>query len=101
MGDFSVNGDIKLDWLIGSVFMEEKVLAVIRENSSCPDGENIDRATILGDVCDSLDVVNMAWDLEIELDCELSEDDLGKFLSGKTVGELVDHICAVVKSAKK
>ena len=73
--------------------MEERIMAVIRENA---DGE-IDRSTILGDVCDSLDVVNMTWDLEQELDVDLDEEEMSKFLNGKTVGECVDHLISLTK----
>ncbi|MFI5113522.1 MAG: acyl carrier protein [Terriglobales bacterium] len=74
--------------------MDEKIMAVIADNC---DAEEADRSLILGDVCDSLDLVNIAWELEEELDCDLDEEEFGKFLDGKrTVGELVDHVCKIV-----
>lgn len=74
--------------------MEEKILAILRENA----GEDIDwasqEAIVDDELIDSLDMVAIIGDLNDEFDVEITVDDMvpENFNSVSAIAAMIDHL---------
>lgn len=78
--------------------MRDRIMEVVLENT---DTDQVERSTVIADVCDSLDVLNIVWDVENEFGCEIEEQGLKSVMTGgTTIGEFVDRLCDLVSGKR-
>ena len=69
---------------------DKRILEIIQENSDLM-ADLVVPATVLSDICDSLDMASIQWDIEDELGFQLPDDEFAKAATG-TVGELLAYL---------
>lgn len=74
--------------------MRDQIMAIIRDNA---DTDQINKGTILNEVCDSLDIINMVWEIEDQFDMQICEAEAAKLLNDKTtVGEFIEFVASKI-----